>query len=323
MVRIAIGVPLLTVSIGLLVLDAVFEAFSIGIAAPNRPFAGFLTVLALPCSIAMAWEIRRMLATQHLPTLPVMTVLAAPVLIVLGYVAGTFPIFLADPDTVAATPQYLQAQAFWVAALVFGGLFALTVATWVRVLWSGGASAEDHQRRALTAIGTMFVVAVVGLPFAFAVVLRLLPQAGLALVLVAVLASRLGDVGAFFAGRTFGRHKLIVAVSPKKTIEGTIGGLIVSGLTAWLVGQIFDLSAYLPGWWLPIAGVVLGAAAQIGDLLASALKRWAGFKDSSTLIPEFGGILDLLDGLLFSIPLLYFILLLRAAATVAGYGATV
>lgn len=111
-----------------------------------------------------------------------------------------------------------------------------------------------------------------------------------------------GDTGAYFAGRSFGRHKLYELISPKKTVEGAIGGLAASILAGWLTSQ----------WLLPMPashGLLLGAACgtvgQIGDLVESLFKRATHTKDSGTLLPGHGGLLDRLDGVLFAAPVLH------------------
>lgn len=109
-----------------------------------------------------------------------------------------------------------------------------------------------------------------------------------------------GDTGAYFAGRSLGRHKLYPLVSPKKTIEGSVGGLLASigggALSAWLlVPQIPQTDALL-------LGAACGLTAQIGDLAESMFKRASGTKDSGNLLPGHGGMLDRLDGVLFAGP---------------------
>lgn len=111
----------------------------------------------------------------------------------------------------------------------------------------------------------------------------------------------LGDTGAYFAGRALGRHKLYELVSPKKTIEGSIGGLAASVVGAFLVRAMLvpDLD---PLFTVTVA-LVGGALAQAGDLVESLLKRTYGVKDSGKLLPGHGGMLDRVDGFLFVLPL--------------------
>ncbi len=116
------------------------------------------------------------------------------------------------------------------------------------------------------------------------------------------------DSGAYFVGRKWGRHKPWPKLSPNKTLEGVAGGLFASTLIFLLVSRIFphiggptvDLGS------AAILGLAGGAMAQLGDLVESAIKRQAGVKDSGTLIPGHGGILDRFDSLLLVVPVLYF-----------------
>lgn len=118
------------------------------------------------------------------------------------------------------------------------------------------------------------------------------------------------DIAQYYTGRTFGRRPLAPAISPKKTIEGAVGGVIVAPM--FMV--VFGLRV-LPGapWlWLLLTGLAIAVFGICGDLFESRLKRLAGVKDSSTLIPGHGGILDRIDALLFAVPVYY--LFLRTVA---------
>ncbi len=113
-----------------------------------------------------------------------------------------------------------------------------------------------------------------------------------------------GDTMAYLVGRAIGRKKLLEAVSPKKTVEGAIGGLIGSGLAGYTLTYAL---ADVPIWILVATGVVTGVFAQIGDLFESLLKRVADVKDSGNIMPGHGGVLDRVDGIYFAAPI-YFIL---------------
>jgi phosphatidate cytidylyltransferase len=133
-------------------------------------------------------------------------------------------------------------------------------------------------------------------------------ETGRMLILYLVAVVKISDVGAFFTGRSLGRHKLFPRLSPKKTIEGLAGGIVSSIVMSlmffWFTkGKLGAISfglhdAIIIGTVLPMVGVV-------GDLFESLLKRAAGVKDSGTLIPGMGGVLDVLDSLLFGAPVLY------------------
>ncbi|UCF10692.1 MAG: CDP-archaeol synthase [Candidatus Bipolaricaulota bacterium] len=127
------------------------------------------------------------------------------------------------------------------------------------------------------------------------------------------------DSGAFFAGRLFGRHQAFPSVSPNKTWEGIVGGTLFAVLGATVGASISPLWRAVVFWGefhhLLIAAILVAAAAQIGDLFASKLKRAAGVKDSGIFLPGHGGALDRIDGLLFALPVFfwYFVLFLRPA----------
>ncbi len=110
----------------------------------------------------------------------------------------------------------------------------------------------------------------------------------------------MGDTGAYFAGRLFGKHKLYELISPKKTMEGALGGLIASIIGGWITSR----------WLLPmplvsglLLGALCGAVGQIGDLVESLFKRSTRTKDSGQLLPGHGGLLDRVDGVLFAAPI--------------------
>lgn len=110
-----------------------------------------------------------------------------------------------------------------------------------------------------------------------------------------------GDTFAYFTGRFLGKTKLFEAVSPKKTVEGAIGGLIGSAVFAALIAQLLPESVSTPTY-VGVA-VVTGSFAQVGDLFESLLKRVADVKDSGSIMPGHGGVLDRLDGVLFAAPI--------------------
>jgi phosphatidate cytidylyltransferase len=131
---------------------------------------------------------------------------------------------------------------------------------------------------------------------------------GLAWLLVVILVTWLSDSGAYLVGRSYGRRSLIPVVSPKKTVEGLIGGLASAALTGAVAVALFGLGVS-PALGL-LLGIVLGVVGVLGDLAVSVLKRQAGVKDSGTLIPGHGGMLDRLDALLFTFPAGWFLALL-------------
>jgi phosphatidate cytidylyltransferase len=120
------------------------------------------------------------------------------------------------------------------------------------------------------------------------------------------------DTGAYYVGRTLGRHKLAPRISPGKTIEGAIGGFVMAVVTGALCKVIFFHEIALTH---AIAlGAAIGLVGQIGDLAESMLKRGAGVKDSGNLLPGHGGMLDRIDSILFCAPLLYYYARLLASS---------
>jgi phosphatidate cytidylyltransferase len=115
-----------------------------------------------------------------------------------------------------------------------------------------------------------------------------------------------GDIAAFYCGRHFGRRRLYEAVSPKKTVEGALGGLSASLVTGTLYGTV--LMKGVDGGEVFLLSGVLAILGQLGDLIESMIKRISGRKDSSGLLPGHGGILDRLDSLLFVMPATFFYL---------------
>jgi phosphatidate cytidylyltransferase len=150
-------------------------------------------------------------------------------------------------------------------------------------------------------LGPVYIV----LPLALLWMIDLQPNGKLWIFFLLVV-SFVNDTGAFYFGRLFGKHKLYEAISPGKTWEGAVGGLLCSVIAALWFLQILRLH---PINMMIVALIVsLSIAGQIGDLAESMLKRNHGVKDSGRILPGHGGLLDRIDGLLFSIPVLYLFL---------------
>jgi phosphatidate cytidylyltransferase len=140
------------------------------------------------------------------------------------------------------------------------------------------------------------------------------PNAGAFFVVFCVTAVVLSDAGAYFAGRAWGRRKLAPKISPGKTVEGALGGVVVGTLGALLCKGIFDLawpalSQGLSWAFAALLGPVLSMAGIVGDLVESLLKRDAAQKDAGHLLPGMGGVLDRIDSALLAIPVMYYLLL--------------
>lgn len=149
---------------------------------------------------------------------------------------------------------------------------------------------------------TMFGLLYIAWLFSFLIKIKFLPDGAL-LVSFLILVTKMGDVGAYLVGGAIGKHSLIPRISPKKTVEGTIGGLIFSLVTAIIC------KSFLPSFpygHLITLGILLGILALVGDLAESLLKRDCGVKDSGNTISGFGGVLDIIDSLIFTAPIFYF-----------------
>lgn len=132
-------------------------------------------------------------------------------------------------------------------------------------------------------------------------------QYGKYLVWLIFISSWICDTGAYYAGRFLGKHKLAPKVSPNKTIEGSIGGLISSCLACGIFGIfIRSLNVNIDVIHFFLIGLICGFFCQFGDLMASSIKRYVGVKDFSNLIPGHGGILDRFDSILFASVVVYY-----------------
>lgn len=152
---------------------------------------------------------------------------------------------------------------------------------------------------AFTFLGFFYVPFLLG----YLILLRNHPL-GKQLIYFIIIITWISDTSAFFIGKYFGRHKLSPSVSPNKTIEGAIGAIVFSAITSLIFGHLYYNRYLLP----IILGIILGIMGQLGDLVESMLKREIGVKDSSSLLPGHGGILDRFDSLIFIAPTAYYML---------------
>ena len=138
---------------------------------------------------------------------------------------------------------------------------------------------------------------------------------GFPFMVITLYAPWISDVFAYFCGRLFGRHKLIPEISPKKTVEGTIGGILFTPLFTVISGVVMSYCVEevqsVHVWSLVLAGVVVSAVSQIGDLIMSYIKRKYGVKDFGTLLPGHGGILDRFDSVLAVAPFMLLLSMLQ------------
>ena len=198
----------------------------------------------------------------------------------------------------------LLAMAIWMRG-VAGKPLSAVAATVFGIAYTGGTLSFGYGIRNHDYASAPAALSLGGRPFALA--------AGGLLLLLPVLVTWASDIGAYAVGRTMGKHKLIPSVSPGKTIEGALGGLLASMLVAAVYTRyVLHPTAHLDFRMSPIGvftfGALVSVAAQIGDLAESLFKREAGVKDSSHIIPGHGGILDRFDSLLFVLPVSFVLL---------------
>jgi phosphatidate cytidylyltransferase len=161
-----------------------------------------------------------------------------------------------------------------------------------------------------TIAGTVLAVSYVGLLGSFLIQFRWFdgPYHGIVPLVYVVATAKGADTGAYTLGRIAGRHKLWPRLSPNKTVEGAFGGLISGMAAALIVEAVARYLLRVPtlGWSSAIVfGLVVGTGAQLGDLMESMIKRDCERKDASDAVPGFGGVLDVLDSLLFAGPIAY------------------
>ena len=169
---------------------------------------------------------------------------------------------------------------------------------------------SKHNPEAITAIATtLFGLMYVPWLLNFIQKINFYPDAtaeGRFYVLYFILVTKFSDLGAYVSGSLFGKHKMIPRISPGKTWEGFAGAIVISTLVSIAYMKIADAKVpHLTLLHAIILGVILSSTAVIGDLIESLFKREAGVKDSGRLFPGIGGILDLMDSLLFNAPLMY------------------
>lgn len=163
---------------------------------------------------------------------------------------------------------------------------------------------ENAKNHLISVAVTLFALFYISWFFSFFIKIKYLPL-GAELVAFLILVTKIGDVAAFFGGKKFGKNPLIPRISPRKTKEGAAAGLIASVLMAFLCRGFLVGFSY---FHTLILGFLLGIIGQVGDLAESLFKRDFDVKDAGTGLPGLGGILDVIDSLLFTAPIFYFYL---------------
>ena len=205
---------------------------------------------------------------------------------------------------------------------LLGGLGLITL-TAALVLLLGGMGRDPLSRALPDAAVTLMALPYIAFTLGLLLVMRV-PWNGALYVLYLMLLVWCGDIAAYYVGRAIGKHKLAPRVSPGKTWEGAIASVLAAAVVGWLLFRFLEPITHLlrssallaqpshtytpvplrpaPLWLVVLFAIAVNIAAQMGDLVESALKRGAGVKDSGTLLPGHGGVLDRIDALLFALP---------------------
>lgn len=192
------------------------------------------------------------------------------------------------------------------AAALFGTSFnvLMLLAAPFPLVFAAAAIRENREGITVSIAVTLLGIYWIGIPLAHAVMLRGLPDHGGALLIDVLVGAFAADTGAYAVGRMMGSRKLAPSISPNKTVEGLVGGVLIGTLAVWCAGLYQD---WLSGPEALILGLAVAVAAPVGDLFESLLKRDLEAKDTGTLFGPHGGLLDRLDGVLFAIVAGYYV----------------
>jgi phosphatidate cytidylyltransferase len=204
-----------------------------------------------------------------------------------------------------AIPSYLAVAALIVAAQ-FGTAFnvLLVLAASFPLFFAFGARAKHGNGTTISIAVTLLGIVWIGIPLVHAVLLRDLPDHGAGLLVDVLVGTFVADTAAYATGKMFGTHRIAPNLSPNKTLEGLIGGFLIGTMGFWFAGLYQD---WLSGVDALVIGAAVAAAAPIGDLFESMLKRDLGTKDTGTLFGPHGGILDRLDAVFFTVVVGYYL----------------
>jgi phosphatidate cytidylyltransferase len=277
-------------------MGAILVALVVAVLLVDRaPWYPFLLLLLLVLSLAGCIELLHLLGPNPRPP---------------AWLCYAGVVLLAGANWAAHLPRLTEAGNadpwFWVGsalALVIVGAF---VAEMTAFQEPGGSVA----RIALT----IWIVSYLGFLPSFFAQLRWLQlggpsgseDAGTAALALAVFVPKCGDIGAYCTGRLLGRHRMTPVLSPKKTWEGAAGGLLAAIVAAVAIDRLGPAAVLRENVWFEIGfGITVGAAGMAGDLAESLIKRDCRQKDASQVVPGFGGVLDVVDSILFAAPVAY------------------
>ncbi|MFL5615791.1 MAG: phosphatidate cytidylyltransferase [Gemmatimonadaceae bacterium] len=272
-------------------------------------------VIAAPLGVAIVFYGGAALAAL----LAILSALAAWEFFRIARASGLTPLEDVGIPLAGVVPLFVHARYLRLFELPLSGMALAVLVILAITLFARGVNGKPLGAAASTVFGVIYT----GGMLSFAYAIRYHPYviesvrvplgalavtAGGLLLLLPVLLTWASDIGAFFVGRALGKRKLMPSVSPGKTVAGAVGGLAATVLVGWLYAR-FVLTpstqlAFVRGGIVGFS-LLVSVAAQIGDLVESLLKREAGMKDSSHIIPGHGGVLDRFDSLLFVLPVAY------------------
>ncbi|MBI4387862.1 MAG: phosphatidate cytidylyltransferase [Candidatus Omnitrophica bacterium] len=251
--------------------------------------------------------IKRLMVSAILSAIACYAMFWAPVWVFILILEGFILLGLSEYFDIAEKKGYVLNRSL---GLIFGALFPLAyyipaesvifmVATLCIFIFNFSRRLKDQAliSTALTLFGLFYVAWFAS----FLAKIRLLPD-GQAWVFYTLAVVKLGDTGAYFIGKSYGKHKYALHISPNKSVEGAVGGFVVS-VAVSLASKLY--LPYVPISHLLVLGIVVGILAQLGDLAESLIKREVNLKDSGHW-PGLGGVLDVLDSLLFACPCVYY-----------------
>jgi phosphatidate cytidylyltransferase len=299
--RLLVGIPLALVIFGLLLADGYLSARSAPVVyvpglrldlGPWLANGAICTAVVLVLTILTTHELVQIARVRgHRPFGLTAQVFAA------GLVIGPYVSFNLTPITGGYDPSL---PLLWLAAAL-GFAF----------LWQAITCRTKNAMENIAV--TIFIVFYAGGLASFMTKLRMEigGQTGVAVLLLSVFLVKMTDTGAYFTGRALGRHKMIEWLSPKKTWEGLMGGMVTTVVLAVLIGHWLQVAGIVRieqrymayPWALAVLGLLLGLVSAGGDLCASLLKRDAAIKDSGQALPGLGGVLDVLDSPLLAAPM--------------------
>jgi phosphatidate cytidylyltransferase len=262
----------LAAAVALVMLLALFEYFALGDAIGHRAYRFWTASCALLLVFIQAWA-------ASLPSID----------------------YIGMPSDGGALRQWMARYAesnFRLPSPVGDVFFIFLIGVAVLTLWTKRPMVEALPAAGISSSGLLLVA----LPLTFAIRLHGIPSVGPALLFFALVITWVGDSAAYFVGRAIGKHKFAPILSPNKSWEGSAASI----LGALLVALVFATYVNIPLPHFLAMAVVGNVAGQAGDLLESAYKRSAGVKDSGSLLPGHGGVLDRIDALILAIPVVWY-----------------